>query len=78
MVVVPFAHDQPDNARRVERLGISRTIPRRQYTVESAVRTLRHVLEDPIYAERAVDVGQCIRAEDGVGAACVALEQVLR
>ena len=78
MVVVPFAHDQPDNARRVERLGISRTIPRRQYTVERAVRTLRHVLEDPIYAERAVDVGRRIRAEDGVGAACVALEQVLR
>ena len=26
-LVVPFAHDQPDNARRLERLGISKTLP---------------------------------------------------
>ena len=78
MVVVPFAHDQPDNARRVERLGISRTVPRQQYSVNGAVGALRCVLEDPIYAQRAADVGQRVRADDGVGAACPALEQVLR
>ena len=78
MVVVPFAHDQPDNARRVERLGISRTIPRQQYTVRRAVSNLRRVLEDPIYARRAADVGRRIRTEDGVGTACAALEQVIR
>ena len=78
MVVVPFAHDQPDNARRVERLGISRTIPRQRYTVKRAVSDLRIVLEDPIYAECAVDIGRRIRTEDGVGTACAALERVLR
>ena len=78
MVVVPFAHDQPDNARRVERLGISRTIPRQRYTVKRAVSDLRIVLEDPIYAECAVDTGRRIRTEDGVGTACAALERVLR
>ena len=78
MIVVPFAHDQPDNARRVERLGISRTIPRQRYSVERAVTELRGVLENPIYAQRATDVVQRIRAEDGVGAACAALEQNLR
>ena len=78
MVVVPFAHDQPDNARRVERLGISRTIPRQQYTVRRAVSNLRRVLEDLIYARRAADVGRRIRTEDGVGTACAALEQVIR
>ena len=76
MVVVPFAHDQPDNARRVERLGISRTIPRRRYTAERAARALRIVLEEPTYAERAEDIGRRIRTEDGVGTACAALEQV--
>ena len=78
MVVVPFAHDQPDNARRVERLGISRTIPRHRYTVKRAVSDLRIVLEDPIYAECAAAIGRRIRTEDGVGTACTALEQVLR
>jgi UDP:flavonoid glycosyltransferase YjiC (YdhE family) len=78
MVVVPFAHDQPDNARRVERLGISRTIPRQRYTVRRAMSNLRRVLEDPIYARRAAEIGQRIQLEDGVGTACTALEQVLR
>jgi rhamnosyltransferase subunit B len=77
MVVVPFAHDQPDNARRVERLGISRTIPRQRYTVRRAVSNLQRVLEDPIYARRAAEIGQRIQLEDGVGTACTALEQVL-
>src|SRR6185503_18068236 len=29
--VGPFAHDQPDNGARVERLGVARTIPRNSY-----------------------------------------------
>jgi rhamnosyltransferase subunit B len=78
MVVVPFAHDQPDNARRVEHLGISRTIPRQRYTVKRAMSDLRSVLEDPIYAQRASDLGRRIRTEDGVGTACTTLEHVLR
>ncbi len=77
MVVVPFAHDQPDNARRVERLGISRTIPRQRYTADRAVVELRRVLEDPGYTCRAEDVGRRIREEDGVAVASAALEQVL-
>jgi UDP:flavonoid glycosyltransferase YjiC (YdhE family) len=76
-VVVPFAHDQPDNARRLERLGISRTIPRREYSSEQVVSELRHVLEEPGYGDRAREVGQQVREEDGVGAACDALERLL-
>ncbi len=32
MLVVPWAHDQPDNAARLARLGVSRTVPRNGYT----------------------------------------------
>ena len=77
MIVVPFAHDQPDNARRVERLGISRTIPRQRYTAQRAMVELRRILESPAYARRAEDVGRRIREEDGVAVACAALEHVL-
>ena len=31
MLVVPFAHDQPDNAARVRRLGVARVLSRRAY-----------------------------------------------
>jgi UDP:flavonoid glycosyltransferase YjiC (YdhE family) len=78
MVVVPFAHDQPDNARRLQRLGISRTIPRREYTVERVTRELRQVLDEAGYGQRAREVGRQVREEDGVGAACDALERLLR
>jgi UDP:flavonoid glycosyltransferase YjiC (YdhE family) len=78
MVVAPFAHDQRDNARRVEWLGISRTIPRQRYAVERAANELQRVLENPTYARRAEEVSRRIRVEDGVGAAGAALEQMLR
>ena len=42
-VIRPMAHDQPDNAARVQRLGVGLTIPPRQYTpdrVHSSLHTL--------------------------------------
>ena len=77
MLVVPFAHDQPDNAWRVERLGISRTISRCGYTPERAARELRRILDDSGYGLRAEAVGWRVREEDGVGAACDAIEGLL-
>src|SRR5262249_29541061 len=36
MLVMPYGHDQPDNAARMVRLGIGRTISRRHYTAGRA------------------------------------------
>jgi UDP:flavonoid glycosyltransferase YjiC (YdhE family) len=76
MLVVPFAWDQPDNADRVRRLGVARTIPRRQYTPERAAQELQHLLNNPVYSQRATEVGRHVRQETGVEAACDALESV--
>ena len=38
MLVMPYSHDQPDNARRVRRLGVARVIKRRRYTAELAAK----------------------------------------
>ncbi len=78
MLVMPYAHDQPDNAYRVTKLGIARTIPRRKYTAERAAVELRELLENPVYARRASEIGEKMRQEDGVRAACEALEEVLQ
>ncbi len=78
MLVMPYAHDQPDNAARVTRLGIGRTIPRHRYTPARASAELRHLLDDPIYGQRASAVGEQVRREDGVRATCDALEGLLR
>jgi UDP:flavonoid glycosyltransferase YjiC (YdhE family) len=78
MLVMPYAHDQPDNAERVRRLGIARTIARHRYTPAGATAELRHLLDNPVYGQRAAEVGQQIQREDGVRAACDALEQLLQ
>jgi UDP:flavonoid glycosyltransferase YjiC (YdhE family) len=76
-LVMPYSHDQPDNAARVERLGVSRTIQRHQYQSDRVAQELRKILEDPRYSAKAVEVSKIIQAEDGVNVACDAIEQQL-
>lgn len=74
MLVMPYAHDQPDNADRVKRLGVARSIPRAKYNAVSAQRELSILLGDSRYSTKAEEVGVAVRAEDGVAAACEAIE----
>jgi UDP:flavonoid glycosyltransferase YjiC (YdhE family) len=78
MLVVPFAHDQPDNAARVTRLGVARTLPRWRYRAPQIARELAALLGDASVTRAAADIGQTVRAERGVAAACDALEKTLR
>jgi UDP:flavonoid glycosyltransferase YjiC (YdhE family) len=78
MLVVSHAWDQPDNGERVARLGVARTIPRHRYTPARVVAELRHLLDDPSHSQRAAEVGDRIRKENGVRAACDALENLLQ
>ena len=73
MLVVPHAHDQPDNAFRAVRLGVARAIDARRFGAQTAARELRALLGDARSADRAHQIGERISAEDGVGAACDAL-----
>lgn len=78
MLVVPFAHDQPDNAERLRRLGLARTVYPRRYSPPRVAEELRHLLDDPSYSQRASEVERQIQQEDGVRAACDALEAWFR
>jgi rhamnosyltransferase subunit B len=77
-LVVPHGFDQPDNAARLRRLGVSRTIYPEAYTEAQVVRELSTLLSDPAYAQKAVLLGQAIRAEDGLNAACDHIEATLK
>ncbi|MDP2530064.1 MAG: glycosyltransferase [Candidatus Palauibacterales bacterium] len=77
MLVVPFAHDQPDNAHRAERLGVARVLAPRRYRGATAGRELRALLGAPSLRERAAEVGRVVRAEDGLRRACDAIEERL-
>jgi rhamnosyltransferase subunit B len=75
MLVIPYAHDQPDNALRARKLGIATTIRRRSYSAANAVRALRPLLEDPAIQARAAAVGAIVSQENGAVAAADAIEQ---
>lgn len=75
MLVTPYGHDQPDNAERAARLGVARVVYPQHYTAERAVKELQLLLSDRSYSERAAKAGHQIRSEDGVAAACDALEE---
>jgi UDP:flavonoid glycosyltransferase YjiC (YdhE family) len=77
MLVVPFAYDQPDNALRLVRLGVARTIGRNSYTAGRSAEAIRMLLSQPRYRIRAESVARLIRAEDGTKVACDTLENFL-
>jgi UDP:flavonoid glycosyltransferase YjiC (YdhE family) len=78
ILAVPFAHDQPDNAYRIERLGVARVVYPPQYRSQRVAQELRRLLEQAEYRRAASEVAAKVRAEDGVAAACNAIEQYLQ
>jgi rhamnosyltransferase subunit B len=74
MLIMPYSHDQPDNARRMRRLKVARSIQRARYTAARVAATLQAMLAEPAYAERARQVAEQLSQEDGVGTACDELE----
>jgi UDP:flavonoid glycosyltransferase YjiC (YdhE family) len=73
MLVMPRAWDQPDNAGRAARLGVARVLPRHRYTASRVACELRRLLGEE-YRQRALVVRDQLRHEDGVRAACDAIE----
>ncbi len=77
MLVVPWGVDQPDNAERVRRLGIAQVTTRKAYSVSVATQALDLLLREPCYAQRAFEVGEQVRQENGAASACDTLAHLL-
>jgi UDP:flavonoid glycosyltransferase YjiC (YdhE family) len=78
MLVVPFAHDQFDNAERVRRLGVAKVVSRSRYSASTAEATLHSLLENDAYKQPAFDVSQIIREERGKAVAALAIDEYTR
>ena len=74
-IVMPYSHDQPDNAARVQRLGTSRTISRDRYSAARVAQELRELLDNPSYAATAAEIGHRLQSVDGVSVACDAIDK---
>ncbi len=73
MVIMPYSHDQPDNARRMRRLGVARVIQRSSYKPWRVARAIRAILNDAEYEQKAQNAARELAKEDGVRTACDAL-----
>lgn len=76
-LLMPFSHDQFDNAARCVRLGVARTIRRESYKASRAAAELNELLSNSSYQKRASEIKNAIRAENGVKSACDAIEKIL-
>jgi rhamnosyltransferase subunit B len=77
MLVVPYGWDQPDNAARLERLGVGLRIPRNEYTLDASVAALKRLLEDSRFSSRSAEIGARLATENSLVSACEAIESLL-
>ena len=78
MLVVPFAHDQFDNAERVRRLGVAKVVPRSRYSARTAEAMLKILLENHSYEQAAINVSNIVGAEHGSAVAAQAIDEYAR
>ena len=76
MLIMPYSHDQPDNARRMQRLKVAQSIEKGSYTPERIAHKLRAMFAEPQFALQAQSVAEQLAQEDGVRTACDALERL--
>lgn len=75
-IVVPFFGDQPFWGSRVAALGVGpQPIPRARLTLARLAGAITQAVTDPVMRQKAADLGQRIRAEDGIGLAVAAINQ---
>ena len=67
-LVVPHMGDQHDNARRIQRMGVGRTLSSRQFTTTRARAAIAAILS-PSLESKAAQIGARVSRENGAGAA---------
>ena len=76
-LIMPYGHDQPDNAARCRRIGVAEIIARGNYSADLAADLIKRLLTEPSYARKASDIGQTVSTENGTLTACDAIEALL-
>lgn len=76
-LIIPFSHDQPDNAARCRREGVAEIISRDSYNADTAATALKKILADRRYRTNAKSLKATVDGEPGTTAACDAIEDVL-
>jgi len=74
-VVVPMAYDQPDNATRLERLGVASTLPQRRLDGIHLAATLSKLLARPDLAQRVDEAAHRFDHDASLDETCRLIEE---
>ena len=77
-LIMPYSHDQPDNALRCRRAGVAEYISRDTYNSDTAAEAISGILSDAKYAQSAAKAGEIVRSEGGTAEACDAIEALIK
>jgi UDP:flavonoid glycosyltransferase YjiC (YdhE family) len=77
-LVIPFSHDQPDNAARIERLGVGRSLSPKAFQAPTAAKVLAELLNSPEVAVRCKDVSSKFQGADPMPVSCRLIEELAR
>ena len=78
MLIMPYGHDQADNAWRASRLGAARVVSRHRYRAAVVVRELRRLLDDPTASVTAQQISRQVSRKRGGRRAADLIEDALR
>jgi len=73
-LVVPFAHDQPDNANQLKALGIAERLDPGKFTANRVVQKLEWLLSDPLVKARCAGYAERVDFEKALREACEVIE----
>jgi UDP:flavonoid glycosyltransferase YjiC (YdhE family) len=73
-LITPVGFDQPDNARRLERLGLSRSIAFQKLSAGAMTEALRELVSSPACVANAAAVARTVVAEERAQRAAALLE----
>ena len=73
-VIMPMGFDQCDNAARVERLGVGKSLPPKRFRGPALAEMIRGLLDDSAVATRCRDVAARLADADGLELACDEVE----
>lgn len=77
-LVMAMAHDQPDNANRLRRLGVGLSLKPKDFTGERVAALLRQLLDQPQVLENCRRCASLIRQQPSLDQAASAIENIAR
>jgi rhamnosyltransferase subunit B len=76
-LIMPMAFDQPDNAFRLEKLGVARTLLPKDFTGPNIVKKVQELRNTPSYLKQSQTIAERMRQEQPLQATCEIVEGLL-